>query len=162
MTANVPTLWKHVATVSTGTVAGRHWRCGSGRLSHASVRQLTWGAFGVWMSIVAIATTVSSLRLEAAMRLYHDTTDQQACFSVLAFRRAIAFSFRKSDRLIAAFTLKQSLLNYTICYCFLYLMYLFLTYQSAEKFGARRLTVEPRGIQLWKQFISVQNDHWRQ
>ena len=43
------------------------------------------GAFGIWMGIIAIASTAATLRLEAAMILDHEPNAQQTCFSIVAY-----------------------------------------------------------------------------
>jgi O-antigen/teichoic acid export membrane protein len=72
MTATVPVFWKHAATVLTGTVA-------------AQVLPLLVAPLITRLGVVAIASTVATLRLEAAMILDHDSSHQSTCFSVVAY-----------------------------------------------------------------------------
>jgi O-antigen/teichoic acid export membrane protein len=43
------------------------------------------GAFSIWLGVIAISSTIATLRLEAAMILDHGSYDQQTCFSVVAY-----------------------------------------------------------------------------
>ena len=85
MAANVPLFWKHAATVLSGTVAAQALPLLAAPLITRLCTPADLGAFSVWMGIVAIAAIVSTLRLEAAMILDHGTSDQQTCFSVVAY-----------------------------------------------------------------------------
>ncbi len=85
MSATAPVFWKHAATVLTGTVAAQALPLLVAPLITRLCTPADLGAFSVWMGVVAIAATVATLRLEAAMILDHDTSDQQVCFSVVAY-----------------------------------------------------------------------------
>ncbi len=85
MAANVPVFWKHAATVLGGTVAAQALPLLAAPLITRLCTPADMGAFSVWMGIVAIAATVATLRLEAAMILDHGTSEQQTCFSVVAY-----------------------------------------------------------------------------
>ncbi|WP_426101985.1 lipopolysaccharide biosynthesis protein [Massilia sp. TSP1-1-2] len=89
MTANVPVFWKHAATVLSGTVAAQALPLLVAPLITRLCTPADMGAFSVWMGIVAIAATVATLRLEAAMILDHDTADQQTCFGVVAYASTV-------------------------------------------------------------------------
>ena len=89
MTATAPVFWKHAATVLTGTVAAQALPLLVSPLITRLCTPADLGAFSVWMGVVAIASTVATLRLEAAMILDHNTSDQQTCFSVVAYFSAL-------------------------------------------------------------------------
>ncbi len=89
MAANVPIFWKHAATVLSGTVAAQALPLLAAPLITRLCSPAELGAFSVWMGIVAIAATVATLRLEAAMILDHGTSDQQTCFSVVAYSSTV-------------------------------------------------------------------------
>jgi O-antigen/teichoic acid export membrane protein len=85
MTATVPVFWKHAATVLTGTVAAQTLPLLLAPLITRLCTPADMGAFSIWLGVIAIASTVATLRLEAAMILDHDSIDQQTCFSVVAY-----------------------------------------------------------------------------
>jgi O-antigen/teichoic acid export membrane protein len=85
MLATLPAFWKHAATVLTGTVAAQVLPL---LLSPLITRLCTpgdMGTFGIWAGVIAIASTVATLRLQAAMILDHEPSAQQTCFSVVAY-----------------------------------------------------------------------------
>lgn len=85
MTATIPVLWKHAATVLTGTVAAQALPLLVAPLITRLCAPADMGAFSIWLGIIAVASTTATLRLEAAMILDHDSSDQQTCFSVVAY-----------------------------------------------------------------------------
>jgi O-antigen/teichoic acid export membrane protein len=85
MTATVPVFWKHAATVLTGTVAAQTLPLLLAPLITRLCTPADMGVFSIWVGVIAIASTVATLRLEAAMILDHDSIDQQTCFSVVAY-----------------------------------------------------------------------------
>jgi O-antigen/teichoic acid export membrane protein len=85
MTATVPVFWKHAATVLTGTVAAQVLPLLVAPLITRLCTPADMGAFGIWLGVIAVASTVATLRLEAAMILDHDSSQQQTCFSVVAY-----------------------------------------------------------------------------
>jgi O-antigen/teichoic acid export membrane protein len=85
MTATVPVFWKHAATVLTGTVAAQALPLLVAPLITRLCTPADMGAFSIWLGVIAIASTVATLRLEAAMILDHDSSHQQTCFSVVAY-----------------------------------------------------------------------------
>jgi len=85
MTATVPVFWKHAATVLTGTVAAQVLPLLVAPLITRLCTPADMGAFGIWLGLIAVASTVATLRLEAAMILDHDSSHQQTCFSVVAY-----------------------------------------------------------------------------
>jgi O-antigen/teichoic acid export membrane protein len=85
MLAKLPAFWKHAATVLTGTAAAQVLPL---LLSPLITRLCTpgdMGTFGIWVGVIAIASTVATLRLQAAMILDHEPSAQQTCFSVVAY-----------------------------------------------------------------------------
>jgi O-antigen/teichoic acid export membrane protein len=85
MLARLPAFWKHAATVLTGTAAAQVLPL---LLSPLITRLCTpgeMGTFGIWVGVIAIASTVATLRLQAAMILDHEPSAQQTCFSVVAY-----------------------------------------------------------------------------
>ncbi|XYJ08987.1 oligosaccharide flippase family protein [Telluria sp. B2] len=85
MLATVPVFWKHAATVLTGTVVAQALPLLIAPLITRLATPADMGAFSIWLGVIAIASTVASLRLEAAMILDHDPSAQQTCFSVVAY-----------------------------------------------------------------------------
>lgn len=85
MSATVPVFWKQAVTVLTGTVAAQALPLLVAPLITRLCTPADLGAFSVWLGVIAIASTVATLRLEAAMILDHDPIDQQTCFSVIAY-----------------------------------------------------------------------------
>jgi O-antigen/teichoic acid export membrane protein len=91
MLPKLPVFWRHTVTVLTGTAAAQVLPLLAAPLITRMCTPGDLGAFGIWVGIVAIASTVSTLRLEAAMILDHDPSAQQTCFSVIVyFSTAIA------------------------------------------------------------------------
>lgn len=85
MTATVPVFWKHAATVLTGTVAAQVLPLLVAPLITRLCTPADMGMFSIWLGLIAIAATVATLRLEAAMILDHHPSHQQTCFSVVAY-----------------------------------------------------------------------------
>lgn len=85
MNLPLPVFWKHATTVLTGTVVAQALPLLVAPLITRLCTPADLGEFGVWMGVVAIASTVATLRLEAAMILDHDSDEQQTCFSVIAY-----------------------------------------------------------------------------
>lgn len=91
MLQKLPTFWRHAVTVLTGTAAAQIVPLLAAPLITRLCTPGDLGAFGIWIGIIAIASTVATLRLEAAMILDHEPSAQQTCFSVIAyFSTAIA------------------------------------------------------------------------
>lgn len=85
MNVSVPVFWKHATTVLTGTVLAQALPLLVAPLITRLCTPEELGEFSIWMGIVAIAATVGTLRLEAAMILDHDSDEQRTCFSVVAY-----------------------------------------------------------------------------
>lgn len=85
MYTTLPVFWKHAATVLTGTVAAQALPLLAAPLITRLCTPGDLGAFGIWLGIVAIASTAATLRLEAALILDHEPSAQQTCFSVVAY-----------------------------------------------------------------------------
>lgn len=85
MNARVPVFWKHATTVLTGTVAAQALPLLVAPLITRLCTPADLGEFGIWLGIIAIVSTIGTLRLEAAMILDHDSDEQQTCFSVVAY-----------------------------------------------------------------------------
>lgn len=81
----VPVFWKHATTVLTGTVVAQALPLLVAPLITRLCTPADLGEFGVWLGVVAILSTIATLRLEAAMILDHDSDEQQTCFSVIAY-----------------------------------------------------------------------------
>jgi O-antigen/teichoic acid export membrane protein len=77
--------WKHVITVLTGSVAAQIMPLLMAPFITRICTPKDMGAFGVWFGLIAVASIVATLRLEAAMILDHDTEEQSTCFSVVAY-----------------------------------------------------------------------------
>lgn len=85
MLASLPVFWKHAATVLTGTVVAQALPLLIAPLITRLATPADMGAFSIWLGVIAIASTVATLRLEAAMILDHEASAQQTCFSVVAY-----------------------------------------------------------------------------
>lgn len=85
MQVSVPVFWKHATTVLTGTVVAQALPLLVAPLITRLCTPADLGEFGVWLGVVAILSTIATLRLEAAMILDHDSDEQQTCFSVVAY-----------------------------------------------------------------------------
>ncbi len=85
MLATLPAFWKHAATVLTGTVAAQALPLLVAPLITRLCTPGDMGVFSIWLGGIAIASTVATLRLEAAMILDHEKSAQQTCFSVVAY-----------------------------------------------------------------------------
>lgn len=83
---NVPVslFWRRVVTVLTGTIAAQALPLLLAPLITRICTPQEMGAFSVWLGVVQIVSIVATLRLETAMILDHDSSDQQTCFSVIA------------------------------------------------------------------------------
>lgn len=85
MLTTLPVFWKHAVMVLTGTVAAQALPLLAAPLITRLCMPGDLGAFGIWLGIVAIASTLATLRLEAAMILDHEPSAQQTCFSVVVY-----------------------------------------------------------------------------
>ncbi len=85
MLATLPTFWKHAVTVLTGTVAAQALPLLVAPLITRLCTPADLGAFSIWVGVIAIASTIATLRLEPAMILDHDPSAQQTCLSVVAY-----------------------------------------------------------------------------
>jgi O-antigen/teichoic acid export membrane protein len=85
MLASLPVFWKHAATVLTGTVAAQALPLLVAPLITRLCSPGDMGTFSIWLGVIAIASTVATLRLQAAMILDHEKSAQQTCFSVVAY-----------------------------------------------------------------------------
>jgi O-antigen/teichoic acid export membrane protein len=83
---NVPLslFWRRVVTVLTGTMVAQALPLLLAPLITRICSPQEMGTFSVWLAVVQIASIVATLRLETAMILDHDSTDQRTCFSVIA------------------------------------------------------------------------------
>lgn len=85
MLATLPVFWRHAVTVLSGTVAAQALPLLVAPLITRLCTPGDLGAFSIWLGVIAIASTVATLRLEAAMILDHEPSAQQTCFSVVAY-----------------------------------------------------------------------------
>lgn len=85
MKLSIPTFWKHVITVITGTIAAQALPLLVAPMITRLCTPGDMGAFSVWLGVIQIASVVATLRLETAMILDHGSVDQQTCFSVVAY-----------------------------------------------------------------------------
>ena len=89
MLATLPVFWRHAVTVLSGTVAAQALPLLVAPLITRLCTPGDLGAFSIWLGIIAIASTVATLRLEAAMILDHEPSAQQTCFSVVAYSSTV-------------------------------------------------------------------------
>ncbi|HJW54299.1 MAG TPA: lipopolysaccharide biosynthesis protein, partial [Burkholderiaceae bacterium] len=89
MKFSVPTFWKHVITVLSGTVAAQALPLLVAPLITRLCTPEGMGTFGVWWGIISIASIAATLRLDTAMILDHGSSEQQTCFSVVAWSATV-------------------------------------------------------------------------
>lgn len=85
MNFTIPVFWKHATTVLTGTVLAQILPLLAAPLITRLCSPADLGEFSIWLGIIAIASTIGTLRLEAAMILDHDSDEQRTCFGVIAY-----------------------------------------------------------------------------
>jgi O-antigen/teichoic acid export membrane protein len=85
MLSSIPVFWKHATTVLTGTVAAQALPLLIAPFITRLCTPADLGAFTVWLGVTSIASTVATLRLEAAMILDHDRREQGICFEVVRY-----------------------------------------------------------------------------
>jgi len=85
MLATLPVFWRNAVTVLSGTVAAQALPLLVAPLITRLCTPQDLGVFSIWLGVIAIASTVATLRLEAAMILDHEPSAQQTCFSVVAY-----------------------------------------------------------------------------
>ena len=85
MLATLPVFWRNAVTVLSGTVAAQALPLLVAPIITRLCTPQDLGVFSIWLGIIAIASTVATLRLEAAMILDHEPSAQQTCFSVVAY-----------------------------------------------------------------------------
>lgn len=84
MNVSVSLFWRRVVTVLTGTIAAQALPLLLAPLMTRICTPQEMGTFSVWLGVVQIVSIVATLRLETAMILDHDSSEQQTCFSVIA------------------------------------------------------------------------------
>jgi O-antigen/teichoic acid export membrane protein len=89
MPLQLPTYWKHVATVLGGAVGAQALPLLAAPLITRLCTPADMGAFMVWFGIVAVAAIGATLRLEAAMILDHGSAHQATCFRVVAWSASL-------------------------------------------------------------------------
>lgn len=85
MKVPVPTFWKHVLTVLTGSLAAQALPILAAPLITRMCTPEDLGAFSVWLGLIAVSSIAATLRLETAMILDHGLAAQRTCFSVVAY-----------------------------------------------------------------------------
>jgi O-antigen/teichoic acid export membrane protein len=85
MALQLPTYWKHVATVLSGALGAQALPLLAAPLITRLCSPAEMGAFMVWFGIIAVAAIGATLRLEAAMILDHGSEYQATCFQVVAW-----------------------------------------------------------------------------
>jgi O-antigen/teichoic acid export membrane protein len=81
----LPTFWKHLLTVMSGSVAAQALPILAAPLITRLCTPAEMGAFSVWFGVVAIATVIATLRMENAMIFDQRRQRQHLCFSVVAW-----------------------------------------------------------------------------
>lgn len=81
----LPTFWKHLLTVMSGSVAAQALPILAAPLITRLCTPAEMGEFSVWFGVVAVATVIATLRMENAMILDQRRASQQLCFSVVAW-----------------------------------------------------------------------------
>ncbi|MBP1204720.1 O-antigen/teichoic acid export membrane protein [Duganella sp. 1411] len=81
----LPTFWKHLLTVMSGSLAAQALPILAAPLITRLCTPAQMGAFSVWFGVIAIAAVPATLRLENAMILDQRRHRQHLCFSVVAW-----------------------------------------------------------------------------
>ena len=81
----LPTFWKHLLTVMSGSVAAQALPILAAPLITRLCTPAQMGAFSVWFGVVAIAAVIATLRMENAMIIDQRRHRQHLCFSVVAW-----------------------------------------------------------------------------
>jgi len=81
----LPTFWKHLLTVMSGSVAAQALPILAAPLITRLCTPAEMGAFSVWFGVVAIAAVIATLRMENAMIFDQRRQRQHLCFSVVAW-----------------------------------------------------------------------------
>ncbi|USX24832.1 oligosaccharide flippase family protein [Oxalobacteraceae bacterium OTU3CINTB1] len=81
----LPTFWKHLLTVTGGSVAAQALPILAAPLITRLCTPAEMGAFSVWFGVVAIAAVIATLRMENAMIFDQRRQRQHLCFSVVAW-----------------------------------------------------------------------------
>jgi O-antigen/teichoic acid export membrane protein len=81
----LPTFWKHLLTVMSGSVAAQALPILAAPLITRLCTPAEMGAFSVWFGVVAIAAVIATLRMENAMIFDQRRQRQHLCFGVVAW-----------------------------------------------------------------------------
>ncbi|HEX8405437.1 MAG TPA: oligosaccharide flippase family protein [Duganella sp.] len=82
---NLPTFWKHLLTVLSGSLAAQALPILAAPLITRLCTPAEMGAFSVWFGVVAIAAVTATLLMENAMIIDQRRQRQRLCFSVVAW-----------------------------------------------------------------------------
>ena len=77
--------WRNVVTVLAGSTGAQAVPLLVAPLLTRMCTPAEMGAFSVWLGVIAVASIVATLRLEAAMVLDHGKEQQRLCFGVIAY-----------------------------------------------------------------------------
>ncbi|NNG21539.1 lipopolysaccharide biosynthesis protein [Telluria aromaticivorans] len=77
--------WKNVVTVLAGSTGAQAVPLLVAPLLTRMCTPAEMGAFSVWLGVIAVASIIATLRLEAAMVLDHGKEQQRLCFGVVAY-----------------------------------------------------------------------------
>ena len=77
--------WKNVATVLAGSTGAQAVPLLVAPLLTRMCTPAELGTFSVWLGVIAVASIIATLRLEAAMVLDHGKEQQRLCFGVVAY-----------------------------------------------------------------------------
>lgn len=77
--------WKNVATVLAGSTGAQAVPLLVAPLLTRMCTPAELGTFSVWLGVIAVASVIATLRLEAAMVLDHGKEQQRLCFGVVAY-----------------------------------------------------------------------------
>lgn len=83
--SNLPTFWKHLLTVLSGSLAAQALPILAAPLITRLCTPAEMGAFSVWFGVVAIAAVTATLLMENAMIIDQRRQRQRLCFSVVAW-----------------------------------------------------------------------------
>ena len=83
--SNLPTFWKHLLTVLSGSLAAQALPILAAPLITRLCTPAQMGAFSVWFGVVAIAAVTATLLMENAMIIDQRRHRQRLCFGVVAW-----------------------------------------------------------------------------
>jgi O-antigen/teichoic acid export membrane protein len=89
MSMSRATFWKNVVTVLTGAIGAQALPLLVAPLLTRMCTPTEMGAFSVWLGAIALCSLAGTLRVDNAMIIDHEKSQQRVCFSVVAYSAAV-------------------------------------------------------------------------